>query len=1268
MAGGSKLASGYIDLTVKYGSAMKKIADDFTSVQGIAEKSGVQSGSRFSSGFKSNAKASADLSGLRATESQSHQFGASAGSKFGTAFKGALAAAGVVAAAAGIAKAVKETFDTGLDFEKTANKLQAVTSATAQQMGQLRREARALGNDVSLTGANASDAMQAMTELAKAGFSVDDAMTAARGTLQLASAAQISAAQAAEIQSNALLAFGRSAADAGTAADVLANAANASSAEITDVAYAFQMGSSVASQFGISMEDTATAIAVFANAGIKGSDAGTLLKSMLLALASPSDPAAGAIKELGLTVWDADGKFVGLSQTMDELQKASKRMTPEMYTYATSTAFGSDAARVAGIAARQGAQGFNEMHTAITRQGAAAQVAAAQTQGMPGVMERLSNTAESAKLELFDLVDGPLAQLGDELNTSLSGAVNWFSSHKPEIIDFFVAVGDAAIGVLSQVQSFVASAIKDFGMMAGAVGDVAGAMGAFDRWISKIPGMGDSTAEAERLEKIAEKLHSFETASADSAKKVEENRKVWDDWKATLNKVGDQAANNERILRALGDGFKEVNDKGEIVLKDNTPEVTERLKELGISVTTLPEGTVELKPNTPAAQQVINDFIKSNNPTVPLVAPVTVDLVDAQNQMTAFFQANGLGAGGSFTLGVNGGIGGSLGGGAAGPRGYQPGVGGPSGLQPGFGVPGTAGKGYMNSAAASAWLDARGASYGLPSGTNTGGYGTGTGDTFPGWVMQVARAFGISPSTYAGHQESDRNEPGYAPNPNHQNRGIDWTGPVENLQKFADYLAQMPQALEQVIWENPYTHAKTGIGGGQINPGYYPQSTYDQHGGNDPGNIHVHTRQSAPIPLPFMTYDSGGVLPPGVTIANNETGQDEFTLTEDQLNAVKGSGIDTSQITGSELAVDDWIRMNGGKAISPDNKTHGRGKGQLPGPTDTQLEMATQLGIAPRGSRPAADGSDWSSPGRTQGYIPAGAGNSSVAGTSFLSGLYGMGAEVINGVIDQGAALASTAATAAIAAGTMGAGAAGAPAAGAAAQFAIGIGTQAAKRGVQYGAQMLGIGTDALLEQLSPFGMPRWLTTDVTGFMPQQGIMQAATTSIEKAFQQGNQPPQGPGTDPVPGMPGQQHGIPGQPGTSPLGPPPGPPQPAPGSPTQPPTPPPGMPQQPQDLLSYFGIPAVYDEGGWLEPGGIAINKTKSVEPMAVFNDSQWDTMSAIANAPVAAPDPKAMGGAGDDYSVHIHSVTVKDVAELERQMKDRQTLQTMRYRGRPSSG
>ncbi|PJK21251.1 hypothetical protein CSX11_16995 [Mycobacterium goodii] len=169
-------------------------------------------------------------------------------------------------------------------------------------------------------------------------------------------------------------------------------------------------------------------------------------------------------------------------------------------------------------------------------------------------------------------------------------------------------------------------------------------------------------------------------------------------------------------------------------------------------------------------------------------------------------------------------------------------------------------------------------------------------------------------------------------------------------------------------------------------------------------------------------------------------------------------------------------------------------------------------------------------PGRTEGLIPAAAGHSGASGNSFLSGIYDMGAQAINGVIDQAASMASSAASMGVNAIAPGAGGA----AGGAAQAGISMGTQALKRGVQLGADLAGIWTDALIEQGTPFGAPRWISTDPTAFMP-TGLMEAATTSVEKAMQdimkkdQGGGNPAKPG-DPVPGssippLPGPQ--VPG---------------------------------------------------------------------------------------------------------------------------------------------
>jgi hypothetical protein len=131
--------------------------------------------------------------------------------------------------------------------------------------------------------------------------------------------------------------------------------------------------------------------------------------------------------------------------------------------------------------------------------------------------------------------------------------------------------------------------------------------------------------------------------------------------------------------------------------------------------------------------------------------------------------------------------------------------------------------------------------YGLPTGSQIF-YGL---PGFPAWVYELGAAFGLKASTYPGHQEGSRAEAGFAPNPQRLNRGIDWVGTPEAMDRFATYLLTIRSQLEQVIWEHPQTGRRVGVAGGDdvTSTGYYAQ---DYAGHRD----HVHTRQSKPIPLP----------------------------------------------------------------------------------------------------------------------------------------------------------------------------------------------------------------------------------------------------------------------------------------------------------------------------------------------------------------------------------------------------------------------------------
>ena len=381
----------------------------------------------------------------------------------------AIAAAGAIGASMGLAiggaMAFGKVIEIGNEFTTSLNTMKAVASATADQMAKVSERAKQLGNDVTLPGTSANDAAAAMTELAKGGFSVQQSMDAAKGSLQLAAAAQVDAAEAARIQSSALQSFGLDASQAARVADVLANTANASAAEISEVAYGLQSGATVAHQFGLTVEDTAAAIGLMANSGIRGSDAGTLLKSALLALTDQGKPAQEAMRELGLSVYDAQGNFVGLRSLFEQLDTAAGRMTPEMYQAATATLFGSDAMRLASIAAEKGAAGFDTMHTAMSRQGSAAEVAAAKMQGLPGAMQTVTNAAENLALEVYDLIKGPLEDFAKGAAQRITSATPMIVEGLHNTADAAIAVGQAigpVIGVISDLPAPVLAAAAAF--------------------------------------------------------------------------------------------------------------------------------------------------------------------------------------------------------------------------------------------------------------------------------------------------------------------------------------------------------------------------------------------------------------------------------------------------------------------------------------------------------------------------------------------------------------------------------------------------------------------------------------------------------------------------------------------------------------------------------------------------------------------------------------------------------------------------------------
>lgn len=399
------------------------------------------------------------------------------------------------AAIIGFSKAVKSA----AALETELNVFRVTAGATAEEMERVAAAARSLGRDITLPGVTAGTAAIAMTELAKAGLSVQDSLDGARGTLQLATAAQIDVKDATELVAGALNSFKLQGDDAVKVADLLAGAAKESQGEISDMGTALAQASAVSRQFGVSIEDTVTLLTQLAQAGIAGGRAGTSLRVAFLRLVNPPAAAAKELDKLNVKLRDVEGNL--RPEVFTDIAKAMRDYTTGQKAAALATIFGSDAIRAAGIIGAEGAGNFRELRDAITQQGLAADAAAARTQGLEGSFQNLSNQADTLGLTVGNVVKGPLKIFTDGLASqvsaandsaegisALAGVINSELEKTLSNVPFFDKFDDrlgdiakATLLVVNPLSGQLALAGKAFQLFGGDVEEATGQLSEFNR-------------------------------------------------------------------------------------------------------------------------------------------------------------------------------------------------------------------------------------------------------------------------------------------------------------------------------------------------------------------------------------------------------------------------------------------------------------------------------------------------------------------------------------------------------------------------------------------------------------------------------------------------------------------------------------------------------------------------------------------------------------------------------------------------------------------
>lgn len=357
----------------------------------------------------------------------------------------------------------------GMEFEAAMSSVQAVSGATGEQMAQLEASVMKLGVS---TKYGATEATQGAEALLKAGLSMEQVLGGGlQGALDLAAAGEISVADAAEIASTALNAFKADNMSVSDAANILAGAANASATDVSSLRLSLSMVSSVAAGMGLSFEDTNATLALFANNGLKGSDAGTSLKTMLLNLQPQTAKQKELFQQLGITTADganqfftAEGKMKSMAEVSEVLRSSLSGMTDQQRMATLEMMFGTDAIRAANILYKEGGEGINNM-TAAMMGISAADVAATRLDNLKGAMARLKGTFETVSVQLYESIKAPLAAIVE----AITKAVAAFGNLSP------AAMG--VIAVIAGIAAAIGPLIAVFGILAQSVTAIAGLFG-----------------------------------------------------------------------------------------------------------------------------------------------------------------------------------------------------------------------------------------------------------------------------------------------------------------------------------------------------------------------------------------------------------------------------------------------------------------------------------------------------------------------------------------------------------------------------------------------------------------------------------------------------------------------------------------------------------------------------------------------------------------------------------------------------------------------
>lgn len=336
-------------------------------------------------------------------------------------------------------------------YEQALADLRAAANPTADQFARLRAQIESVAR---ATGESLPEVTQAYSELLKAGISLEAVLGGVGQTaVQFARVSGMQMAETAVILVDALNVFGREGLTASQAVNIMNQAADASTISLREVSGAFASGGATMALFNQSMRTTATAIAILGNSGIKAEDAGTVLKTLMLRIATGSESAGAALTELGVNVRGANGQILPMIDLIDRLGNALNSRSLADRDRLMSDLAGDRGIRGLAVLLREGTAGWQriqeQMGTALTVE----QKFTIMTETLLGSLKKLWVNIQLIAVAIGEALEPAFRFAGAALIPVLH-LIGIMIQQNQEIVQWvagsaaaFVALGAALIGV-----------------------------------------------------------------------------------------------------------------------------------------------------------------------------------------------------------------------------------------------------------------------------------------------------------------------------------------------------------------------------------------------------------------------------------------------------------------------------------------------------------------------------------------------------------------------------------------------------------------------------------------------------------------------------------------------------------------------------------------------------------------------------------------------------------------------------------------------------